>query len=259
MDDRICDEPELDEAMPPLAVLEAYTVPDLPFDFSDRVMASLQSAATAPPRPVRAPWIVAGVAMACAIAATVALVLTPQRDVTRSTAAVVAASTPAGPTAPPVSVAAPVAIATGDLVIDASPHDAIVRIDGVPVGESTGGSPFVRTNLPVGTHLVEIERDGYLPWHRSIDVPPRALQLKVELRPTEPAGPVEIITTEDPAAAASKTRRPRPPSKPSGSPDLKNPFGLSPPDLEDPFGDEARDDSKSKSSSADMKDPFGSY
>jgi len=170
------------------------------------------------------------------------------------TAAIVVASTPTGPTAQLV----PVVVATGDLVIEASPHDAIVRIDGVPVGESMGGSPFVRTNLPVGAHLVEIERDGYLPWHRSIDVPPRALQLKIELHPTEPVGPVEIITTEDPSTAASKPRRPPPPSKPSGSPDLKNPFGTSPPDLEDPFGDEARDGDVSKPSSADMKDPFDS-
>lgn len=240
---------DLDEALPPRDVLEAYTVPDLPLDFTDRVMASLHPTTT-PHRPVRAPWIVAGVATACAIAATALLVLTPRREVTQVVPVV--AATPAGPAAEPVPVAAPIAAATGDLVIEATPHDAIVRIDGVPIGESLGGSPFVRTNLPVGTHVVEVERDGFLPWHRSIDLPPRALHLKVELHAAE------VAPTLAPGTPVPEPRaRPRASKRPAGSPDLKNPFGTPVPDLEDPFA--KHEPAKPGSSSPDMKDPFGGF
>lgn len=241
MVDRIDD--ELDEALPPLAVLEAYTVPDLPMDFTDRVMASLHPTTARPTAPVRAPWIVAGVATACAIAATVMLVLVQMRGPVPTT---VVASTPPVPAADPVPVAAPPLPTTGDLVIEATPHDAIVRIDGKPITDTTGGSPFVRTNLAVGSHLVEVERDGFLPWHRSIDVPPRALHLTIALRATATPPHVESFVPIEATPEPTKPRRPKRPDKPSRttSADLKDPFSAPP------------DDDTAK---PDMKDPFGGY
>ena len=234
----------LEETLPPRSLLESYAVPELPVDFTDRVMASLHGDVARPPTPSRAPWILAAASTACAIAACVALVLS-QRQAPAPTPepaapAVAVAPPPAAPppAAPPMPVAAPVvARPSGDVIVQVDPPDAIVRVDGVRIVEASG-SPFVRTNLLVGPHLIEVEREGYVSWSQRIDVPAHALPLSVELQPLSDGALVPPGTPRRPKPRATKAA-----GDVEGSPDLKDPFGApeappgpSSPDLDDPFG-----------------------
>jgi hypothetical protein len=239
---------DLEETLPPRSLLESYTVSELPVDFTDRVMASLHAGVAPSPAPSRAPWIFAAASSACAIAACVALVLSqrqapPPTPEPAAPAVAVVAPPPAAPppAAGPRPAAAPVAVRpSGDVIVQVDPPDAIVRVDGVRIVEASG-SPFVRTNLLVGPHLVEVEREGYRSWSQRIDVPAHALPLSVALQPLSPAALVPPGTPRRPKRHAAKAA-----GDLEGSPDLKNPFGApedptrppgpSSPDLDDPFG-----------------------
>lgn len=236
-----------DEALPSRALLEAYTVPEAPSGFTDRVMASMHSPVVAgpSPRPSAAPWIVAAVASACAVVAVTLLVT--RSSVETPTPVERDAMTPGSPPTPTTTVVAPLPVAAqpvtpppaplaGDLVIVTIPRDADVRVDGVAMTNAAGGSPHVRTNLDTGVHRIEVTRDGFVPWRTTIDLPARALNLEVVLDPAAPVTPSAtspIVTTPaiTPRSVAPSTARPRRPprkaSSPAGSVDLKDPFNPS--------------------------------
>ncbi|HET6583359.1 MAG TPA: PEGA domain-containing protein, partial [Nannocystaceae bacterium] len=112
--------------------------------------------------------IVAAVAAALAVAAVLALVLAmrPERSVV-----VNAPSVPA--------VAAPVPnLATTHLVLDVTPDDASVLVDGVVV---PGPAPFVVTDLAIGPHSVEVRRAGFVPLVKVIEVRRDGLHLPLDL------------------------------------------------------------------------------
>lgn len=237
---------DLEETLPPRSLLESYTVSELPVDFTDRVMASLHAGVARFPTPSRAPsrapWIFAAANSACAIAACVALVLSQRQappPAPEPAAPAVAVAPP--PEAPPSPVASPlVARPSGDVIVQVDPPDAIVRVDGVRIVEASG-SPFVRTNLLVGPHLIEVEREGYRSWSQRIDVPAHALPLSVALQPLSTAAFVPPGTPRRPKGRQMKAAEDL-----EGGPDLKDPFGApedptrprgpSSPDLDDPFG-----------------------
>jgi len=56
--------------------------------------------------------------------------------------------------------------ATGALEVDSDPAPATVRVD----GEVAGETPLSHPNLPPGTHRVLVERPGYRPFSRAVDV-----------------------------------------------------------------------------------------
>jgi serine/threonine-protein kinase len=203
----------------PRHVLEAHTVPELPYDFADRVMGALQAAPTitVPPRRSVLPWVIASCTTAIAIAA-MFLLMWP-RPAAPEPPIVIAAAPTTDPT-PAIAVAVPTPVATppappqlGHLVLTVTPRDAIVRIDGQSIA---GPSPFVATNLSVGTHAIAIEREGFESWSRTIDVPIGELDLPITLLANAPIDPR--------------------PAKPRSTSTLKNPdAGDDRSDLMDPF------------------------
>ncbi len=66
------------------------------------------------------------------------------------------------------------------LVVRTVPRDASARIDGTPLA---GPSPFAVSSLSPGTHRIDVEREGYLPFSRVIEggAPPQ-LPVELELR-----------------------------------------------------------------------------
>jgi TonB family protein len=56
--------------------------------------------------------------------------------------------------------------ATGALEVDSDPAPATVRVDGEVVGET----PLSHPNLPPGMHRVLVERPGYRPFSKAVDV-----------------------------------------------------------------------------------------
>lgn len=229
---------ESDE-LAPRHVLEALTVPELPYDFADRVMGSLQAAPTVAvvPRRSALPWVLAACTSVLALAATLLLVWALRERASApppavEPALVVAAPAPAAPL-PTTPVAAPQEL--GHLVLTVDPHDATVRIDGQ---EIPGPSPFVATNLAVGRHELTVEHAQRLPWTRTIDVPVGELALPIVLG----AAPVEADDTVE--STARVTVMPRAKSR-AASPGLKDPFATpssdplatdeGSPDLMDPF------------------------
>jgi len=189
---------ESDE-LAPRHVLEALTVPDLPYDFADRVMGSLQAApvVAVPPRRSVVPWVIAACTSAMALAATLLFVwaLRERASVptTPEPALVIAAPAPT-PVAPP-----PVAPRLGHLVLTIDPHDATVRIDGQ---EISGPSPFIATNLAIGRHELTVEHAERMSWTRTIDVPEGELALPIVLGASaddaadelEPAAVTAVVT-----------------------------------------------------------------
>lgn len=228
--------------MPPHHVLEAFTVPTLPSDFTDRVMASLQPPGANPVMTAAAlqspraswPWLVSGLAMgAAATAAVTLLVLHLHAPAPTTHEPVVLAPVPGEPLAPVVAVSP--APKFGHLVITCEPGDAIVRVDGRTI---PGTSPVVVTNLVPGPHDVVVEREGHTGWSQRIDVPADVLPLTLRL--PEIAAPdldAFMPPPDDAAAAPAKAVRPRP--KKSGPRSLRDIFGASDsggsPDLKDPF------------------------
>ena len=179
------DDPKADELQQQR--LEEWTVPDVPHDLSARVMSRMHEGAPLTPPLVfaqpssRSSTVVAtGAAVFAAAAAAAALVISVAR--------------PPAPTEPTV-VEKPVAttpvVVTGEmqieklghLVLDVAPGDATVEIDGQSIA---GPSPFVATNLPAGKHELRVNREGYQPWIKVIDVPAAELQLPITLMMARP-------------------------------------------------------------------------
>jgi hypothetical protein len=65
--------------------------------------------------------------------------------------------------------------------VEAEPKDAVVSIDGIPVGKGS-----VKVDIPCGQKRIVVDRKGYAP-HQSYPVVSKAqaLQLKVKLEPFE--------------------------------------------------------------------------
>ncbi|HWB79445.1 MAG TPA: PEGA domain-containing protein, partial [Nannocystaceae bacterium] len=148
---------------------------------------------------------------------------------------------PEAPHAIPLAVATPVATPPaapqlGHLVVTVEPRDAIVRVDGRSIA---GPSPFVATNLAVGSHAIAVERDGFETWSRTIDVPSGELDLPIVLvampptivEPTKPSATVRMRGREAKTPVGLKDPFQRsdddssdPLASGEGSPDLMNPF-----------------------------------
>lgn len=212
------------DELAPRHVLEAMIVPELPADFADRVMVALAPAGvvTTAPRSSRLPWAVAAATTAFAVAAMLTLVWSlPARTPEPSQP-----SQPSQSSEPtPVVVAAPPpapAPSLGHLVLEVEPADATVRIDGALV---SGPSPFVVTNLAIGRHAIEVEREGYERWSRTVDLPSGPLALPIALQAT--AKPATSVAPLDPGAFL-------PPAKPRPS-KRSRPAASKPSDLVDPF------------------------
>ncbi len=208
-----------DDELAPRHVLETLTVPELPYDFTDRVMGSLHAAPQTPLRRPWLPWTVAATSSAVALAAAVVLVAAwPAR-------APVAATPRAAEIAPAIAVAPPVSPARGHLVLAVQPRDASVRIDGVALA---GPSPFVATNLVPGRHAIAIERAGHLGWTRELDVPEGKLDLSIELpvdAPIDAADVPEDITETARAPIVSARRSSASGGAPTSDlPRMKDPF-----------------------------------
>lgn len=254
--DSSMDEP-FDEALPSRALLEAYAVPEVPVGFTDRVMASMHAPAVAmPTRASNVPWIVAVTATIVAAAAVTVLAVrwSPAAPPAPAAPAVATATRP-----PEVPVAAAPAARvessmppTGDIIVVTQPRDATVRIDGVDMSNASGGSPHVRTKVGTGMHTIEVTREGFAPWRTTVDLPSRALQLEVILDAAPPSvAPVVTPPVVTPPVAIPRPRRPSKPA-PTGSPDLKDPFGGSPSHRD---RDEDRDEDRAEDR-ADLSDPF---
>jgi hypothetical protein len=225
---------ELDE-LAPRHVLEALTVPDLPYDFADRVMGSLQAAPAVmpPPRRNALPWVIAACASAFAIAAAVMVFWSMPR--TAEPPIVIAApEAPAGIAVATPVAASPAAPQLGHLVLTVEPRDAIVRVDGQSIA---GPSPFVATNLAVGRHAIAVEREGFEAWSRTIDVPTGELDLPIVLVAVAPA--IE-------------------PTKPTATVRMRGRESSAPIGLKDPFhkGGESSDPLAGGEGSPDLMDPF---
>jgi PEGA domain len=223
-----------EDELAPRHVLEASTVPELPYDFTDRVMGSLEASpmVTLQTRHGVLPWAIAASACAIAVAASV-MVWMGRTPVPQPEPITVIAAQPASPppASAPLSVAAPAAAPLrGHLVLSVEPRDAIVRVDGQPL---TGPSPFVATNLLPGDHGIAIVRDGFEPWTRTIDVPAGELDLPIVL--------AELAVAQPPSSL--KVRPSRGDARRGGGvPTLKDPYGGASEDLADPFhkGDATR-------------------
>jgi len=194
-------------------VLEAHTVPELPYDFADRVMGALQAAPmiAVPPRRSVLPWVIAACTSAVAIAATLLLWARPPA----AEPSLVIAAAPTTDLQPiaiavPTPVATPAAPQLGHLVLTVAPRDATVSIDGQSIA---GPSPFVATNLALGSHAIAVERDGYETWSRTIDVPIGELDLPITLMANAPV--------DKPAAKTSVRSTTR---EPEAQGDLLDPF-----------------------------------
>lgn len=237
-----------DDELAPRHVLEALAVPELPYDFTDRVMGSLQAAAlprVPPPQPVL-PWLVAGCAGVVALAATLVAVVAKPPEVVPPTPVVATAPTETIAVASP-PIAATTAPLLGHLVLTVTPVGATVRIDGALI---VGPSPFIATNLVPGRHTIAVEHEDCTPWTREVDLPVGQLAMTIELAPHPELVPVVELPTPDPRS--SKTPRLRG----SPVPDLKDPFsptGEVPPAPEEPPAPEVAPGD----AVPDMKNPFG--
>ncbi|HWB82411.1 MAG TPA: TonB family protein [Nannocystaceae bacterium] len=157
-------------------------------------------------QPSRSSTVVAtGAAVFAAAAAAAALVI----SVARPTAPEPVIVEKPTPSATPVVVTGEMQIEKlGHLVLDVAPGDATVEIDGQPIA---GPSPFVATNLPAGKHELKVNRDGYQPWIKVIDVPAAELQLPITLMMARPGMAASVKQGEmapqpgDPVPASSGT------------------------------------------------------
>lgn len=161
-----------DDAWPGPQLLAAWTVPTLPTEFADRVLFGMHAQRSIPVAPrvrSRVPSTVAAtIAVALAMAALVVLVLAPRGGL--------------GPahdtsTTDAATVAHPVH-STTSLVLEVSPRDAIVRVDGTAVA---GPTPFVATSLAIGPHEIQVRRDGYVPLTKVVEIDHEGLRLALAL------------------------------------------------------------------------------
>jgi TonB family protein len=86
----------------------------------------------------------------------------------------VAAATPS----PVKSAATPVPVTRGSVHVESTPAGAAVSVDGQKVGQT----PFDAEDLPLGTHEVKVELDGYAPAVESVML--TAQTPRTEVRPT---------------------------------------------------------------------------
>jgi TonB family protein len=173
---------ERDELLPRDA-LEEWTVPEMPKDMKERVMAQIheQWNMGVPPQAYGAPparstaGIVAILTAAAALAASAAAIFLTLRGDDRAAPVAVAEPT----AAPQVVVAAdPPRAPRGHLTIEVTPPDAIVELDGNAL---PGPSPFVATWLSLGAHEIRVRREGYTEWTRVVQIPEGQLHLPIAL------------------------------------------------------------------------------
>jgi TonB family protein len=75
-----------------------------------------------------------------------------------------------------------------ELAVLSQPAGATIRVDEV----SHGATPLARMRLEPGDHRVKIERPGFQPWTRKVDVQPgETLRLEAQLQPA-PEAPTEL-------------------------------------------------------------------
>ena len=99
----------------------------------------------------------------------------------------------------------------GQLVVEADQPEARLKIDGMDVG-STGSVP--RT-LRTGTHSIEVEKPGFVPWQGAVQVrAEEPLTLRAQLVPRPETESPEPAGTETAAAPAPA---PAPPAEPPGA------------------------------------------
>src|SRR5262249_45757360 len=137
--------------------------------------------------------VATGAAVFAAAAAAAALVISVARPPASNEA-----PTSEAPVATPVIVTGEPRIEQlGHLGLHVPPGDATVEIDGESI---TGPSPFVATNLPAGKHELRVNREGYQPWVKVIDVPAAELQLPITLVTEKP---VRTLVATEPGTPAT--------------------------------------------------------
>jgi TonB family protein len=192
------DDGELPDELCPRQLLEEWTVPEMPKDMKERVMAKIYDptreqwnvgapahAFGAPPQRSATAVVAITTAAAALVASAAAVVMTvwSQFEPTRPEAA---------PAAPIVVAAEPTRIPRGHLTIAVTPVDAEVELDGISL---PGPSPFVATGLAVGPHELRVHREGHIDWTRVVQVPASQLHLPIALSPAPKA---ELQTAEFP-------------------------------------------------------------
>jgi TonB family protein len=178
------DDGELPDELCPRQLLEEWTVPEMPKDMKERVMAKIYDptheqwnvgapahAFGAPPQRSATAVVAITTAAAALVASAAAVVMTvwSQFEPTRPEAA---------PAAPIVVAAEPTRIPRGHLTIAVTPVDAEVELDGISL---PGPSPFVATGLAVGPHELRVHREGHIEWTRVVQVPASQLHLPIAL------------------------------------------------------------------------------
>jgi TonB family protein len=91
--------------------------------------------------------------------------------------------------------------------IHSSPEGALVRIDGIAVGQTP-----LRHPLRAGGHAVEMTRDGFEPWAGNLEVAPRGTArvdavLRPVVRATPTPEPVDVARVYAPAEVDTQPRR----------------------------------------------------
>jgi hypothetical protein len=72
---------------------------------------------------------------------------------------------------------------TGNLRIDCSPDDAIVAIDGLPVGLCSDFKGQRGVELKKGTRRLAVNKSGYLPYESIVDTDGTRVSLSISLAP----------------------------------------------------------------------------
>ena len=177
---------------------EGFAVPGA----NDASAVATRAASAARPRRM---WMLGALAVAAIVSVGAAVAWRPDgggvRAQTPSPAPV-----PAKPTVP-----APAPVEGASVVIEVTPHDVQLVVDGRAV---PGSSPFALAEVPRGRTLdVRIVRDGYAPFERTLAVDAPVVRLPVVLTPV--ATPVPVVSPAPPAPApvakghhGSKSRKP---------------------------------------------------
>ena len=78
---------------------------------------------------------------------------------------------------------------TGRIVLDCTPPEAKVNVDGLDHGTAAEVARKGGLTLPLGLHRVEITLDGYRPFRFELILGDKPEQLKVSLQPTKRPAP----------------------------------------------------------------------
>ncbi|HOX39571.1 MAG TPA: SUMF1/EgtB/PvdO family nonheme iron enzyme [Candidatus Brocadiia bacterium] len=93
----------------------------------------------------------------------------------------------------------------GPLLLDVSPGEASVFIDGREAGKSEAGSALQIKGLAAGPHMVRIARDGFKPFEEEIELEPGAEEkISVKLEPDKPGVPEWAQVSSQQTAFAEK-------------------------------------------------------